>query len=186
MATFNFRVRTTINKPVTIELVFCNGRNTHLSLRTGLLIVPNQWDKESGLPFDNTQNKNIRDNLIKLKKFLFESFNKAQTKGIAMDTKWLQAKVDECFKRNKKNTMQQFIVAEISKSWEGNFDENTPLSELIARKFEAIINTNYTRGYRLYDWRFSTSIDEKGILNETIIAVFELDPRIPVIPVEHQ
>lgn len=69
--------------------------------------------------------------------------------------------------------MDKFIVAEISKSWSGNFDENTPLSQLIQNKFEDVINVNYKRGYNLQGWQFSNTYNPDRLeLNETIIAVF--------------
>lgn len=90
-------------------------------------------------------------------------------------------------KPKKSNKMEKFIVAEINKSWEGNFDENTPLSELICQRFETVINTNNKRGYKLSDWRF-TSLINNGLLNETIIAVFvrERDYIIGKTEREHQ
>lgn len=83
--------------------------------------------------------------------------------------------------------MDKFIVAEINKSWEGNFDENTPLSELISQKLEAVVNTNHKRGYKLIDWKFISAI-KGNLLNETIIAIFirERDYIIGKTEREHQ
>jgi hypothetical protein len=82
--------------------------------------------------------------------------------------------------------MKKFIVAEISKNWDGNFDENTPMSGLINQKFEEVINVNYHRGYNLSEWQFSNAFDRKGHLNETILALFVLDETriipLPLMP----
>lgn len=77
-----------------------------------------------------------------------------------------------------KKTMEKFIVAEISKTWDGNFDENTPMSQLIGQKFENVINTNLKRGYTLGEWRFSNTYNTDRLqLVETIIAIFVLHEK---------
>lgn len=68
--------------------------------------------------------------------------------------------------------MQRFIVAEVSKKW----TNQTPVNDLLCQRFEAIININSERGYRLIDWKISSVIVE-GDLNETIIAIFELESK---------
>ncbi len=65
--------------------------------------------------------------------------------------------------------MQQFIVAEITKNW----DNETPVNDLLCQRFEAVINVNFARGYALVDWKI-TSVVHDGVLTETIIAIFEL------------
>lgn len=64
--------------------------------------------------------------------------------------------------------MNKFIVAEVSKNW----DKQTPVAELLSQKFEEVINVNSERGYKLIDWKISSVVSE-GVLNETIIAIFE-------------
>lgn len=66
---------------------------------------------------------------------------------------------------------EQFIVAEITKNW----TNETPVSELLSQKFEAVININASRGYRLIDWRFNAVVN-KDTLTETIIAIFSNKP----------
>lgn len=76
--------------------------------------------------------------------------------------------------------MDKFIVAEISKTWDGNFDENTPMSPLLAQKFETVINNNFNRGYNLQGWQFSNTFNTDRLqLVETIIAVFILNDNSP-------
>lgn len=65
---------------------------------------------------------------------------------------------------------QKMIVAEVSKNWhEASVFNETPLNVL----FEIVIERNLERGYKLHSWRLNRINDAKGILNETIIAVFE-------------
>lgn len=106
MATFAFRIRNTVNKQVTIVLRFSNGRNTNIEIKSGFEINPNEWNKSAGMPLKDSDNELLRLNLIKLETFLLKSFNKAQSKGIIMDKDWLKSKTDECFKRNKKISME--------------------------------------------------------------------------------
>lgn len=64
--------------------------------------------------------------------------------------------------------MDKFIVAEVSKSWVSG----SPATDLLSQKFEAIINVNEKRGYRLSDWKLGqVCIGE--VFTETIIAIFE-------------
>lgn len=65
-------------------------------------------------------------------------------------------------------TSEQFIVAEISKTW----TTETPVNDIIASKFEQVINFNYNRGYMLKDWKAFSSFNHNQ-LTETIIAIFE-------------
>jgi hypothetical protein len=63
-----------------------------------------------------------------------------------------------------------FIVAEISKNWEGGKAvKDTPL---IAQQFETVINFNAQRGYRLHSFQLHRFYIAPGRLNETLIAVF--------------
>ena len=64
-----------------------------------------------------------------------------------------------------------FIVAEISKNWaDGESVANTPL---LANQFERVIEHNRRRGYWLHSFQLHRMMTAPGILNETIIAVFE-------------
>jgi hypothetical protein len=73
--------------------------------------------------------------------------------------------------------MERFVVAEISKSW----IRGRPVNDgpLLCELFERVINRNLIRGYRLDTFslhRFMVSSDE---MNETIIAVFEVNLNDP-------
>lgn len=68
--------------------------------------------------------------------------------------------------------MQRYIVAEITKNW----DKETPVNDLLCQRFEAVININSERGYKLIDWKITSCVNN-NILTETIIAIFELEPK---------
>jgi len=66
----------------------------------------------------------------------------------------------------------RFIVGEISKSWVDG--QPTTHTGLISQQFEAMIETQLQRGYRLHSFQLSTAYAEAtDQLNETIVAVFE-------------
>ena len=66
--------------------------------------------------------------------------------------------------------MNRFIVAEVTKNWE----PGTPPIDLISQKFEAVINVNAERGYKLTDWKYNT-VTNGEVLTELILAIFELN-----------
>jgi hypothetical protein len=68
----------------------------------------------------------------------------------------------------------RFIVAEISKNW---INGTSPSPLLLAQQFEAAINHNFQRGYRLLSFELHRISPRPDEINETIIAVFErIDP----------
>lgn len=71
--------------------------------------------------------------------------------------------------------LQPFIVAEISKNWLDG--REVVASGLICQQFERVINTNLARGYRLQSFHLHQLFVPPHGLNETIIAVFELERR---------
>jgi hypothetical protein len=71
---------------------------------------------------------------------------------------------------------QLFIVAEVSKNWPENDHDGMP--RLLSERFEAVIERNLQRGYRLHSWRLSQWSPEPGYLNETIIAVFTRSSKV--------
>ncbi len=70
----------------------------------------------------------------------------------------------------KKAPMNQFIVGEVSKNW---IDGVSLEPGLLCQQFEAMIERNRTRGYRLHSFSLHRQMTKPLELNETIIAVFE-------------
>ena len=81
-------------------------------------------------------------------------------------------------------TEPRFIVAEITKNWPESGEiltteamRNPP--RLLAQRFEACINHNWEKGYRLVSWKLSQIGDIEVCYIETIIAVFEHRSAVP-------
>jgi len=103
MATINFRIRNNSNKPTSIKIVFVNGKESQLELKTGFSILPSEWSDEKKLPKQTKpENKHLSANLIKLKSYIFEKHNQDNASGTRIDSNWLKSKIDECFNRIEK------------------------------------------------------------------------------------
>lgn len=105
MASVKFRLRSKVNKNVSIKVRVILGRGKQdLELNTGFSINPKDWSETTGLPKQNTsENKVVFNNLKKLESFLFENINIAMGDSIFIDSFWLDSKINECFKRVVKN-----------------------------------------------------------------------------------
>ncbi len=64
----------------------------------------------------------------------------------------------------------RFIVAEVSKNW----PDQSSAPDILAERFEVIVNSNWERGYRLVSFTHNQVMTGTDRMNETIIAVFEL------------
>lgn len=67
----------------------------------------------------------------------------------------------------------RFIVAEVSKNWIDGAELH-PEKGLITQQFEAVINRNAARGYKLVSFSLHRMMTRPNEMNETIVAVFEL------------
>jgi len=105
MASIKFRIRSIANKNVSIKVRIILGRGKQdLELNTGFTINPKDWSETTDRPKQNTpENKVLFNNLKKLESFLFESINTDMGESIVIDSFWLDAKINECFKRVVKN-----------------------------------------------------------------------------------
>lgn len=103
MATVNFRLRSKANKNVSIKVYLSTGRGNFIELNTGFSINPKDWSKDTDRPKqNNTENKIIFNNLKKLESYIFENLNTDLGKGIAIDSFWLESKINDCFNRIEK------------------------------------------------------------------------------------
>lgn len=68
--------------------------------------------------------------------------------------------------------LPRFIVGEVSKNWCAG-EEDEPGSGLLAQRFEAMVNHNFARGYRLLSFELHRLMTGPDDMNETLIAVFE-------------
>ncbi|MGK4566763.1 tyrosine-type recombinase/integrase [Flavobacterium sp. 3HN19-14] len=104
MASVQFRIRSKANKNVAVKIRVSLGRNNDLELNTGFTINPNSWSDKTHLPKQNaTENKQLYNNLKKLETFVFDNLNKDLSKGILVDSFWLETQISDCFGRIEKN-----------------------------------------------------------------------------------
>lgn len=52
--------------------------------------------------------------------------------------------------------MEKFIVAEITKNW----TKESPVVDLLCKRFEVVININAERGYKLNDWKLTSAVNK--------------------------
>lgn len=101
MASVKFRLRSKANKNVSIKIYLSTGRsNKFLELSTGFTINPKDWSEATNLPKqNNADNKILSNNLKKLETFVLNRLNKDLSKGILIDSYWLEKNINECFSR---------------------------------------------------------------------------------------
>lgn len=68
----------------------------------------------------------------------------------------------------------RFIVGEVSKNYTAGDDLPLRQRDMVSGKFEEMIAVNLARGYRLHSFDYSQTPNGPLVVNETIIAVFEL------------
>lgn len=101
MATINFYVRG--NKSISnIEIRFCNGTQTDIWEKTGLLINPKYWDKKRKQVKSSKQipySENINLKLSELKSVVLNDYIQAYTTGRNIDKEWLKSSINKHFNR---------------------------------------------------------------------------------------
>jgi integrase len=104
MATINFRLRSKANKNVSIKVYLSTGRGNLIELNTGFTINPKDWSENTNRPKQNssTENKQVTNNLNKLETYIFDNLNKDLSKGVLIDSYWLQNQINNCFGRVEK------------------------------------------------------------------------------------
>jgi integrase len=103
MATVNFRLRSKVNKNVSIKIYLSLGRGNVIEMNTGFSINPKDWSNDTDRPKQNiAENKLIFNNLKKLESFIFNNLNKDLGDSILIDPYWLENKIVECFNRIEK------------------------------------------------------------------------------------
>lgn len=112
MATVLFRLRSKAIKNVSIYVRVSIGRGNDIELNTGFTIHPNDWNtpikgntkKTDNFPkqLNTSENKLLRNNLNKLETYIFENLNKDLSKGVLIDSYWLQNQINNCFERVEK------------------------------------------------------------------------------------
>ncbi len=103
MAKVSFRLRSKVNKPVSIYIYASLGRGEMYQAKTGFTINPKDWSDTTKKPKQNSEeNRYIYSELGKLEKFVYDKLNEALGKGELIDLNWLNDKIIDCFQRIQK------------------------------------------------------------------------------------
>jgi len=104
MATVQFRLRSTVNKQVSIKIYVSIKKKHFVETKTGFTINPRDWSKETNLPknIGTPEIKNLTSNLKKLNSHVFNALNKDASNGVVIDSNWLKSNINECFNRVEK------------------------------------------------------------------------------------
>jgi len=105
MASIKFRIRSKVNKNVSIKVYLSTGRgNKFLEVNTGFTINPKDWSEATNLPKQNSaENKVLSNSLKKLEAFIFDNLNKDLSNTVLIDSYWLENNIKKCFNRIEKN-----------------------------------------------------------------------------------
>lgn len=175
MATINFRIRNNSNKPASIKVIFVNGSNTQIELKTGFSILPSEWSDEKKLPKQTkAENKLLSSNLVKLKSFIFDKHNQDSASGITIDSLWLKNKIDQCFNRVEKtdtgilvNHVQYIIDNAATRKIKAKGGFKIGLSESRKKGYEAFLGI-----IKEYEKKLKKQIEFMSI-NEGFVSKFE-------------
>ena len=103
MATIQFRLRSKVNKNVSIKIRLSINRDNVFELNTGFTINPKDWSEATNLPKQNSpENKLLSNNLKKLETFVLDNLNNDLGKSVLIDALWLETKINDCFERIEK------------------------------------------------------------------------------------
>lgn len=76
------------------------SQKVSLKKKTGFTINSKDWSEATGLPKQNNpENKELSNNLKKLDPFVLENLNKDLADSVLIDAYWLEAQINNCFKR---------------------------------------------------------------------------------------
>jgi len=102
MATINYRLRSNANKNVSINVILSQGRGNVLELNTGFSINPKNWGTGKPKQNNTTENRQLTNTLKKLETYILDNLNIDLSKGVLIDTYWLQNQINTCFDRIEK------------------------------------------------------------------------------------
>lgn len=99
MATIKYELKSKSDS-ASIYLRLSVKRGVLLYRKTGLVINPDSWSNSTLLPKQNTAaNKNLSTKLQKLKTFVFEKLNEANSSNEVINSSWLKHQIDLYFER---------------------------------------------------------------------------------------
>jgi integrase len=144
MATIKYQLQSkSENAPIYLRLSL--GRNKSYKRKTSLSINPKEWS-DSNQPKQTTpKNKNLASELRKLKDFILDEVNKANTKGVEIDGVWLLSKIDLHF--NKFEVVELDYISEYGEYFIKNLkyktnDKTKKIGVTLAtqKKYQTIVN----------------------------------------------
>jgi len=144
MATINYQLQSkSENAPIYLRLSL--GRGKVFRRKTSLSINPKNWSDTSQPKQTTPENKNTASKLRKLKDFILDEVNNANTKGADIDGDWLQSKIDLHF--NKFEVVELDYITEYGKYFIKNLkyktnDKTKKIGVTIAtqKKYQTIVN----------------------------------------------
>ena len=96
MPSFSYRLKSNVNKNVSIYISFRPPNSKPIFCRTGFNVNPSDWSKSKKRAKPNTpQLKILNNNLNSLESYLSHRVNQDQNKGVSFTNSWLQKSLDE-------------------------------------------------------------------------------------------
>lgn len=144
MATIKYLLQSkSENAPIYLRLSL--GRNKLFKRKTSLSINPKNWSETNQPKQTTVENKNLASQLRKLKDFILDEVNNANTKGIEINGDWLQNKIDLHF--NKFDVVELDYLTEYGKYFLKNLkyktnDKTKKIGVTLAtqKKYQTIVN----------------------------------------------
>ncbi|WNI35953.1 phage integrase SAM-like domain-containing protein [Chryseobacterium sp. SG20098] len=124
MATVKYYLRSK-TKGSAIQIQLSISKDLKMRNSTGLQIDYSDWSDKTSLPKQNNpHNKNLSAELVDLKKFVLEEYNKDFTSGVLFDSHWLKNKISLFFERVDVKTSDDIVV-----NYMKNFNELRALAK---------------------------------------------------------
>ena len=144
MATIKYQLQSkSENAPIYLRLSL--GRNKLYKRKTSLSINPKEWSDTNQPKQTTLTNKNLASELRKLKGFILDEVNNANTKGVEIDGVWLQSKIDLHF--NKFEVVELDYISEYGEYFIKNLkyktnDKTKKIGVTLAtqKKYQTIVN----------------------------------------------
>ncbi|WP_374462954.1 phage integrase SAM-like domain-containing protein [Chryseobacterium sp.] len=124
MATVKYYLRSK-TKGSAIQIQLSVSKDLKMRNSTGLQIDYSDWSDKTSLPKQNNpHNKNLSAELVGLKKFVLEEYNKDFTSGVLFDSHWLKNKISLFFERIDVKISDDIVV-----NYMKNFNELRALAK---------------------------------------------------------
>jgi len=144
MATIKYQLQSkSDNAPIYLRLSL--GRAKSLKRKTSLSIDSKEWSATTGLPKQTyADNKKITSKLRKLKTFVLDEVNEANSNGLEIDGNWLQSKIDLHFNKSEVKdldyltTYGEYFLKNLK--YKSNSKGKIGVSKSTEKKYKTIVN----------------------------------------------